>query len=169
MDELHGLRTHDTLKQAFRSEAGTVLRYLYFARIADIEGFPDRAQLFRDLAESGICNAHGHLDFLKRIGDPDTDLPIGETDQNLIAAISSTTLEQTELYPLLAQTASSDGLLDIANWFETMAKTKKAHEEKLKKSLAQLNLALQNEKVLSSVSAGVERELGSVPADVGRE
>ena len=158
MDELHGLLTHDKLKQAFRAEAGTVLRYLYFARIADIEGFPDVAQLFRDLAKSGICNADGHLDFLKRIGDPDTDLPIGETDQNLIAAISSTIREQTELYPLLAQTATSDGLLDIANWFETMTKTKKAHEEKLKRSLAQLNLALRDEKELSSAPAGVGQQ-----------
>lgn len=145
MEELHGLATHDKLKQAFRAEAGTVLRYLYFARIADIEGFPDVAQLFRDLAESGVCNAHGHLDFLKRVGDPDTDLPIGETDQNLIAAISSTTREQTELYPLLAQTASREGLLDIANWFETMTKTKRTHEAKLKKALDLLNLALQSE------------------------
>lgn len=146
MEELQGLSTHDKLKQAFRAEAGTVLRYLYFARIADIEGFPDVAQLFRDLAESGSCNAHGHLDFLKRIGDPDTDLPIGETDQNLIAAISSTTREQTELYPLMAQTAHQEGLLDIANWFETMVKTKRSHEEKLKRAQALLTLAIQNEK-----------------------
>jgi len=135
-----------------------VLRYLYFARIADIEGFPDVAQLFRDLAESGVCNAHGHLDFLKRIGDPDTDLPIGETDQNLIAAISSTTREQTGLYPLLAQTAANEGLLDIANWFETMTKTKKTHEAKLRKALDLLNLALQSE----------GQKLGSVPAGVGQ-
>ncbi len=46
MDELRGLATHDKLKAAFRAEAGTVLRYLYFARIAEIEGFPDVAQLF---------------------------------------------------------------------------------------------------------------------------
>ena len=151
MNELLGLSTHDKLKQAFRAEAGTVQRYLYFARIADIEGFPDVAQLLRDLAESGACNAHGHLDFLKRVGDPDTDLPIGETDQNLIAAISSTTREQTELYPLMAQTAHNEGLLDIANWFETMAKSKKAHEDKLKRALAQLTLANRDEEGLSSV------------------
>ena len=138
MDEPLGLATHDKLKEAFRFEAGTVLRYLYFAKIAEIEGFPDVAQLLRDLAESGICNAHGHLDFLKRAGDPDTDLPIGETDQNLIAAISATTREQTEFYPLMAQIAHQEAELDIANWFETMAKTKRAHEAKLNKALEQL-------------------------------
>lgn len=143
MDILNGLLTHEKLKQAFRLEAGTVQRYLYFARIAEIEGFPDVAQTFRDLAESGICNAHGHLDFLKRVGDPDTDLPIGETDQNLTAAISATSRDQNESYPLMAQTAHEEGLLDIANWFETMAKTKKAQEGKLRKALAQLPLANQ--------------------------
>jgi len=144
MDALHGLLTHEKLKQAFRLEASTVQRYLYFARIAEIEGFPDVAQTFRDLAESGICNAHGHLDFLKRIGDPDTDLPIGETDQNVTAAISSTTREHTESYPLMAKTAHEEGLPDIANWFETMAKTKKAHEEKLTKALARMALDTQD-------------------------
>lgn len=146
MDELRGLATHDKLKAAFRAEAGTVLRYLYFARIADIEGFPDVAQLFRDLAESGVCNAHGNLDFLKRVGDPDTDLAIGETDQNLTAAISSTLREQTEFYPLIAQIAHKEGLLDIANWFETMTKSKKAHETKLQQALELLLQTIRDEK-----------------------
>ena len=145
MDALHGLPTHEKLKQAFRLEAGTVQRYLYFARIADIEGFPDVAQTFRNLAESGICNAQGNLDFLKRVGDPDTDLPIGETDLNLTAAISATILEQTESYPLMAKVAREEGLLDIANWFETMTRTKKVHEQKLKKALAQLAAVRQEE------------------------
>lgn len=146
MDELRGLATHDKLKAAFRAEAGTVLRYLYFARIAEIEGFPDVAQLFRDLAESGVCNAHGNLDFLKRVGDPDTDLPIGETDQNLTAAISSTLREEAEFYPQVAQIAHQEGLLDIANWFETMTKSKKAHESKLKQALELLLQTIRDEK-----------------------
>ena len=146
MDELRGLATHDKLKAAFRAEAGTVLRYLYFARIAEIEGFPDVAQLFRDLAESGVCNAHGNLDFLKRVGDPDTDLAIGETDQNLTAAISSTLREETEFYPQVAQIAHQEGLLDIANWFETMTKSKKAHESKLKQALELLLQTIRDEK-----------------------
>jgi len=147
-DRLQGFKgqaTHANLKQAFAAEAGDVARYLYFAKIADIEGFPDLAQLFRDLAESTACSAHGHLDFLKQVGDPDTDLTIGETDSNLLAAIASTCREQNELYPRLAQTAHEEGFADIANWFETLATSKKFHAEKLAKALAWLTDYLREE------------------------
>ncbi|HEY6928296.1 MAG TPA: ferritin family protein, partial [Thermoanaerobaculia bacterium] len=38
---LKGSKTYDNLKQAFASESQANRRYLYFARRADIEGYPD--------------------------------------------------------------------------------------------------------------------------------
>ncbi len=137
--ELKGLETHTCLKKAFAKEAGISNRYIYFAKIAEIEGSPETAQLFRDLAESSICNSHGTLDYLKREGDPDTDMAIGETDRNLISAISSETKEFTEIYPMMEETARREGFLDVANWLETLTKLKKAHVEKLKNALSQFN------------------------------
>lgn len=139
MADLKGLQTHKNLKDAFSEEAGVMQRYLYFAKIADIEGFPDVAQLFRDFAEGGICNAHGNMDFLERVGDPNTDMPIGETDSNLAAAISSEMFEYTELYPLMANVAHGEGFPDIASWFETLTKLKRAHVNKLKEALKKMN------------------------------
>jgi rubrerythrin len=62
-------------------------RYLYFARQADVEGYPDVAGLFRDTAEGETGHAHGHMDYLKEVGDPATGEPFGSTDKNLRAAI----------------------------------------------------------------------------------
>ncbi len=144
MTDLKDLNTHANLKSSFSEEAGTVLRYLYFAKIADIEGFPDVAQLFRDLAEGGACSAHGNLDFLGRVGDPLTDLPIGETDRNLKAAIAAERLEYERMYPVMAAESRREGFPDIASWFETLTKLKKSHIEKLEESLRQMNGANRN-------------------------
>lgn len=137
--DFSGLETHTYLKQAFAKESGISNRYLYFAKIAEIEGSPEAAKVFRDLAESSVCNSHGTLDFLKRVGDPDTDLAIGETERNLISAIFSETREYSELYPMMQETARREGFLDIDNWLQTLAKLKKVHVEKLKIALEQFN------------------------------
>jgi rubrerythrin len=138
MSDIKGLPTHDNLKAAFAGESGTVHRYLYFAKIADIEGYPDVAQLFRELAEGGLHNTHGNLDFLKQAGDPATDMPIGETDRNLAAAIIAETRELDEVYPEMAVKAREDGLTDVASWFETLGKVKRAHVSRLRQAVQQL-------------------------------
>lgn len=135
--------SHDHLKRAFGREAGHAGRYLYFARIAEIEGYPEAAQLFHDLAESCQCNAHGHLDFLKRFGDPCTDLPIGETADNLLAAIAAVTEDGHALYPESAEAAGRDGYADIANWFATLTRTSRNHSAKLHRALSQVTESLE--------------------------
>ncbi|HND28632.1 MAG TPA: rubrerythrin family protein, partial [Myxococcota bacterium] len=77
MSKLAGTQTHNNLKAAFAGESQANRRYLYFAKIADVEGHPDVAGLFRDTAEGETGHAHGHLDYLKQVGDPATGLPIG--------------------------------------------------------------------------------------------
>ena len=74
---IKGSKSHDNLKEAFAGESQANRRYLYFARVADIEGFPDVAGLFRDTADGETGHAHGHLDYLKQVGDPATGEPIG--------------------------------------------------------------------------------------------
>ena len=88
MAQLKGSKTHENLKAAFAGESQANRRYLYFAKQADIEGYPDVGGLFRDTAEAETGHAHGHLDFLKSAGDPATDKPIGSTDKNLGAAVA---------------------------------------------------------------------------------
>ena len=102
---LKGTKTHENLKAAFAGESQANRRYLYFSKQADVEGYPDVAGLFRDTAEGETGHAHGHLDYLKVVGDPATDLPIGDTQENLKAAIAGETHEYTDMYPGMAKAA----------------------------------------------------------------
>jgi len=135
MPDLKGTKTHDNLKAAFAGESQANRRYLYFARQADIEGYPDVGGLFRDTAEAETGHAHGHLDYLKVAGDPATDKPIGPTDQNLAAAVAGETYEYTEMYPGMAKTARNESFDQVAEWFETLAKAEKSHAGRFQQAL----------------------------------
>ena len=135
MAELKGSQTESNLKEAFAGESQANRRYLYFAKVADVEGHADLAGLFRDTAEGETGHAHGHLDYLKRVGDPATGEPIGGTDLNLKAAIAGETHEYTDMYPGMAKTAREEGFDEIADWFETLAKAERSHANRYQKAL----------------------------------
>ena len=126
-EELKGSKTLENLKAAFAAESQASRRYLYFAKIADVEGYPEIAGNFRQTAEGETGHAHGHLDYLKKVGDPATDLPIGDTLNNLRSAVAGETHEYTEMYPRMAAEAREEGFDDIADWFETIARAEKSH------------------------------------------
>ena len=127
MAGLKGSKTEQNLKDAFAGESQANRRYLYFAKVADIEGYPEVAGNFRETAEGETGHAHGHLDYLKAVGDPATDLPIGDTEKNLKSAVAGETHEYTEMYPSMAKAAREENFGEIADWFETLAKAEKSH------------------------------------------
>jgi rubrerythrin len=139
MAQLKGSKTEKNLKDAFAGESQANRRYLYFAKVADVEGYPEVAMNFRETAEGETGHAHGHLDFLKPVGDPATGLPIGDTVTNLKASIAGETHEYTDMYPGMARTAREEGFAEVADWFETLAKAEKSHAgrfDKMLKSIA---------------------------------
>lgn len=131
MPELAGTETHANLLAAFARTSGINRRYLWFAQQADIEGRPQAAALFRSLAESETGHAHGHLEFLADVADPVSGLPIGDTEDNLTASLAAETIDATELYPSIAQTARAEGFGAIADWFDSVAEADAAHVERL--------------------------------------
>lgn len=135
MANLKGSKTHANLKAAFAGESQANRRYLYFAKQADVEGYPEIASNFRETAEGETGHAHGHLDFLAEVGDPATDLPIGDSVKNLKAAIHGETHEYTDMYPGMAKTAREEGFAQVADWFETLAKAEKSHAGRFEKML----------------------------------
>ena len=139
MPDLNGSKTHDNLKAAFAGESQANRRYLYFAKNADVEGYPEVAGNFRETAEGETGHAHGHLDYLKKVGDPATNLPIGDTSANLKAAVAGETHEYTDMYPGMAKTAREEGFGEIADWFETLAKAEKSHAGRFQDLLNQIS------------------------------
>ncbi len=138
MPSLKGTRTHDNLKAAFAGESQANRRYLYFAKIADVEGYPDTAGLFRDTAEGETGHAHGHMDYLKEVGDPATGASFGTTDKNLRSAVEGETYEYTDMYPGMAKAARQEGFNEIADWFEVLAKAEKSHAGRFENALKEL-------------------------------
>ena len=135
---LKGTKSETNLKEAFAGESQANRRYMYFARQADIEGFPDIAGLFKDTADAETGHAFGHLDFLKSVGDPVTGVPIGKTELNLKSAVEGETYEYTQMYPGMAKTAREEEFSELAEWFETLAKAEKSHAGRFTKGLNQI-------------------------------
>ncbi|HTP25258.1 MAG TPA: rubrerythrin family protein [Anaeromyxobacteraceae bacterium] len=138
MANLKNSKTHQNLRDAFGGESQANRRYLYFAKVADVEGYPEIASNFRETAEGETGHAHGHLDFLKAVGDPATGLPLGDTATNLKASIAGETHEYTDMYPGMAKTAREEGFHEIADWFEILAKAEKSHAGRFQKMLEQV-------------------------------
>jgi rubrerythrin len=134
MPKLEGTKTFENLKEGFAGESQANRRYLYFARQAYVEGWPDASGVFRDTAEGDTGHAFGHLEFIAEVGDPATGKPIGDTKKNLQAAIAGETYEYTEMYPGFARTAREEGFDEIAEWFETLERAEKSHEGRFQKA-----------------------------------
>ncbi|MEO2004870.1 MAG: rubrerythrin family protein [Candidatus Poribacteria bacterium] len=135
MPDLGGTKTAQNLADAFAGESQASRRYLYFAKRADIEGYPDVAGLFRDTAEGETGHAHGHLDYLAEVGDPATNLPISDVEEMLAAAVAGETHEYTDMYPGMAKAAREENFTEIADWFETLAKAERSHAGRFQTAL----------------------------------
>src|SRR6266545_993962 len=120
MADLKDTKSFENPKEAFAGESQANRRYLYFARMADIEGFPDIAGLLKDTA------------------DAVTGEPIGKTEKNLKSAVTGETYEYTQMYPGMAKTARGEGFDELAEWFETLAKAEKSHAGRFTKGLMQI-------------------------------
>jgi len=132
-----GTKTEQALKDAFAGESKANRRYLYFANMADIEGAPEVANVFRNTAEGETGHAHGHMEYLISggAGDPETGLAAGNVEEALTSAIAGETHEYTDMYPGMAKTAREEGFDEIADWFETLAKAERSHANKFTKTL----------------------------------
>jgi len=140
MKNLAGTKTLENLKHAFAGESQANRRYLYFARTADIEGYPDIANIFRETAEGETGHAFGHLDMMRKYGgvDPATNKTINSLEEMLVSAVEGETYEYTEMYPGFARVAREEGFDEIAEWFETLARAEKSHAGRFQKTLEAL-------------------------------
>jgi rubrerythrin len=132
-----GTRTEENLKEAFAGESQANRRYLYFANLADVNGDNDVASVFRSTAEGETGHAHGHMEYLIEggAGDPGTGMPAKTTAEALESAIAGETHEYSDMYPGMAKTAREEGLDEIADWFETLAKAERSHANKFTRTL----------------------------------
>ncbi len=82
--------TQNNLKDAFAGESQAHMKYTIFADVAEAEGLPEVARLFRAIAYAERVHATNHL---RELGG------IGNTAANLQTGIDGEHFEVTEMYP----------------------------------------------------------------------
>jgi rubrerythrin len=85
-----GAMTAENLAAAVAGESQASQKYLAFADVADAEGYPNVARLFRAVGYAESTHARNHLSVLGKIGT---------TTENLKAAWGGETFEIDEMYP----------------------------------------------------------------------
>ena len=121
-----GTQTEKNLEAAFAGESQARNKYTYFASKAKKEGFEQIAALFLKTAENE--KEHAKLWFKELNG-------IGSTAENLAAAAAGENYEWTDMYEGFAKTAEEEGFPELAEKFRGVGAIEKAHEERYRKLL----------------------------------
>jgi rubrerythrin len=95
-----GVMTAQNIAAALAGESQASQKYLAFADVADSEGYPNVARLFRAVAYAESTHARNHLSVLGGIGT---------TAENLKAAWGGETFEIDEMYPAYDAVAKLQG------------------------------------------------------------
>ncbi len=119
--ELKGSKTEKNLATAFAGESQARNKYNYFASVAKKEGYEQIAAIFEQTANNE--KEHAKMWF-KALGG------LGNTQQNLEAAAAGENYEWTEMYATFADEAEEEGFTELAAKFRMVAAIEKAHEER---------------------------------------
>ena len=111
-------KTQQNLAAAFAGESQANRKYLAFAAVAEKEGYPQAAKMFRAAAEAETLHAHAHLKALGGIGD---------TAANLRAAVGGETYEFEQMYPPFIEEARAEGREDAVRTFTLANEAEKVH------------------------------------------
>jgi len=129
MPDLKGTKTEGNLRAAFAGESQARNKYTYFASAAKKEGYEKIAAIFLETADNEKEHAKLHLKKLSGIGS---------TIDNLRAAAAGEMDEYMDMYPRMAREAREEGFPEIAVLFESIAEIEKAHQERYRILLEEL-------------------------------
>ncbi len=149
--ELKGSKTEKNLMAAFAGESQARNKYTYFASVAKKEGYEQIAAIFLKTAENE--KEHAKLWF-KELGG------LGDTAANLLAAAEGENYEWTDMYEQFAREAEEEGFKALAIRFRMVAAIEKAHEERYRALLH--NVEAQEVFAKSSVKVWECRNCGHI-------
>jgi rubrerythrin len=129
--DLKGTKTEKNLAQAFAGESQARNKYTYFASVAKKEGFEQIAAIFEETANNE--KEHAKLWF-KALGE------LGDTAKNLLHAAEGENYEWTDMYDGFAKDAEAEGFMELAAQFRMVAKIEKAHEERYRALLSNIEM-----------------------------
>ena len=126
-NKYEGTKTEKNLWEAYAGESKARNRYAYYASVAKKQGFEQIAALFLKTADNEKEHAKLWLKALNEIGD---------TAQNLVAAADGENYEWTDMYDRMAKEADEEGFHELAEQFRGVAAIEKAHEERYRALLS---------------------------------
>ena len=129
--ELKGSKTEKNLMTAFAGESQARNKYTYFASVARKEGYEQIAAIFEQTANNE--KEHAKMWF-KALGE------LGTTAQNLLAAAEGENYEWTDMYDTFAKEAEEEGFTRLAYQFRAVAAIEKAHEERYRALLNNVDM-----------------------------
>ncbi len=129
--KLKGTKTEQNLLKAFAGESQARNKYTYFASVAKKEGYEQIAEIFNKTADNE--KEHAKLWF-KALGE------LGNTAENLAKAAEGENYEWTDMYKEFAEVADSEGFEELAKQFRGVALIEKAHEERFKALLKNVEM-----------------------------
>ncbi|MCK4555057.1 MAG: rubrerythrin family protein [Candidatus Aenigmarchaeota archaeon] len=130
------------LTKAFIGESQARNRYTFYSKVAKKEGFEQIAGVFLETAENEREHASWLFKLINELKKKSSEsldeikveaaapTTIGNTEENLKAAIAGENYENTKMYPEFAEQAEKDGFADIAFRLRAIAVAEKHHEEK---------------------------------------
>ncbi len=116
-----GTKTEQNLREAFAGESQARNKYTYFASVAKKAGYEQIAALFLKTADNE--KEHAKMWF-KALGE------LGTTEENLKSATEGENFEWTDMYDRMAKEADEEGFHDLAEKFRSVGAIEKAHEER---------------------------------------
>ena len=128
MKDLKGTKTEQNLATAFAGESQAHTKYQYYASKAKKDGYVQISEIFLETSRNE--KEHAKLWFKYLHGG---DVPT--TTQNLADAADGENYEWTDMYDTFAKEAREEGFNEIAAKFEMVGKIEKAHEERYRKLL----------------------------------
>ncbi|MBR2100792.1 MAG: rubrerythrin family protein [Eubacterium sp.] len=126
-----GTQTEKNLEAAFAGESQARNKYTYFASVAKKEGYEQISALFLKTADNE--KEHAKMWFKELQG-------IGTTPENLASAAEGENYEWTDMYEGFAKTAEEEGFKALAAKFRMVAAIEKAHEERYRKLLSNVEM-----------------------------
>lgn len=139
MKSIKGTQTEKNLLMTFAGESQARMRYTYFSKVADREGYKQIAAIFMETAEQEKEHAKRMFNYLEgglvEITGTYPAGVIGNTAENLEAAAAGEHEEWAVLYPHCADVAEKEGFKEIAVMYRMIAKAESAHEERYRKLL----------------------------------
>jgi len=142
MKSIKGTQTEKNLMQAFAGESQARMRYDYFAKQANKEGYKQISAIFAETAANESEHAKRYFKFLEwGMVEITASFPawlIGTTLENLKSAAEGEHEERSDLYPHFGKIAEEEGFSEIAETFYAIAEAEKAHEARYKKLYANI-------------------------------